>query len=301
MYIDLPDVQSETPRIRLRINRVGLINVRIPLGVVGRTDGYVLQNSVFSVFVDLPADQRGIHASRSYESIYEVLSSAAWKTAKLEDLSKYIVEKLLEKHEYSKWAEGNFRAELYRTVKSPVTKKDLLERLLIRAGATGWRVGGKITSQRHIGVTVSGITACPCAQEMIKKIIYSQGEHASSGTPIATHMQRTYASASLRLVRDESVDLVELGDVVRGCLSAPTYDLLKRSDEAYLVMDAVKNPVFVEDAVRIIALRIADSFPWLSPETVLKIEVKSVESIHNHDFAAKIKTTLGEIRKNNHD
>ncbi len=300
MNIDLPDVQSEVPKIRLKINRVGLINVRIPLGVMGRSDGYVVQNSVFNVFVNLPADQRGIHASRSYESIYEVLSSAAWKAAKLEDVSKYIVEKLLEKHEYSDWAEGNFRAELYRTVKSPVTKKDSLERFLIRAGATGWRIENRIISQRHIGVTVSGITACPCAQEMIKKIITIRGEQVSSGTPIATHLQRTFASVDLRLVGDESVDLVELGDVVRTCLSAPTYDLLKRADEAYLVMDAVKNPAFVEDAVRIIALRIAESFPRLSPSTELKIVVKSVESIHNHDFAAKLKTNLGEIRKN-HD
>lgn len=298
MYIDLPDVQSEVPKIRLKINRVGLINVRIPLGVMGRSDGYVLQNSVFSVFVNLPANQRGIHASRSYESIYEVLSSAAWKTAKLEDISKYIVEKLLEKHEYSDWAEGNFRAELYRTVKSPITKIDSLERFMIRAGATGWRIENRITSQRRIGVTVSGITACPCAQEMIRKIITIQGEQASSGAPIATHMQRTFASVDLRLVGDESVDLVELGDVVRTCLSAPTYDLLKRADEAYLVMDAVKNPVFVEDAVRIIALRIAESFPGLSPRTEVRIVVKSVESIHNHDFAAKLKTNLGEIRKN---
>jgi GTP cyclohydrolase-4 len=298
MYIDLPDVQSEVPKIRLKINRVGLINVRIPLEVIGRSDGYVLQNSVFSVFVNLPANQRGIHASRSYESIYEVLSSTTWKTAKLEDISKYIVEKLLEKHEYSDWAEGNFRAELYRTVKSPVTRKDSLERFMIRAGATGWRKENRITSQRHIGVTVSGITACPCAQEMIKKIITIRGEQASRRTPIATHMQRTFASVDLRLVGDESVDLVELGDVVKTCLSAPTYDLLKRADEAYLVMDAVKNPVFVEDAVRIIALRIAESFPRLSPRTEVKIVVKSVESIHNHDFAAKLKTNLEEIRKN---
>jgi GTP cyclohydrolase-4 len=298
MYIDLPDVQSEVPKIRLKINRVGLINVRIPLEVIGRSDGYVLQNSVFSVFVNLPANQRGIHASRSYESIYEVLSSTTWKTAKLEDISKYIVEKLLEKHEYSDWAEGNFRAELYRTVKSPVTRKDSLERFMIRAGATGWRKENKITSQRHIGVTVSGITACPCAQEMIKKIITIRGEQASRRTPIATHMQRTFASVDLRLVGDESVDLVELGDIVKTCLSAPTYDLLKRADEAYLVMDAVKNPVFVEDAVRIIALRIAESFPRLSPRTEVKIVVKSVESIHNHDFAAKLKTNLEEIRKN---
>ena len=297
MFIDLPDVQSERPRIRLGINRVGLINVRIPLGVVGRLDGYVLQNSVFSVFVNLPADQRGIHASRSYESIYEVLSTAAWKTARLEDLSKYIVEKLLEKHQYSDWAEGNFKADLYRTVKSPITKKDSLERFKIRAGATGWRKDGTISSRRHIGVTVSGITACPCAQEMIRKI-WSQEKQAPRDTPIATHMQRTYASVDLKLVGVESACLIGLGDIVRASLSAPTYELLKRADEAYLVLDAVRNPVFVEDAVRIIAQRIAESFPNLSPNTEVKIVVKSIESIHNHDFAATLKTTLGEIRKN---
>lgn len=297
MYTDLPDVQSERPRIRLRINRVGLINVRIPLGVMGRPDGYVLQNSVFSVFVNLPAEQRGIHASRSYESIYEVLSSAAWKTARLEDVSKYIVEKLLEKHQYSDWAEGNFKADLYRTVKSPMTKKDSLERLRIRAGATGWRKNDSILYRRHIGVTVSGITACPCAQEMIRKI-WSQEEQTSREAPIATHMQRTFASVDLKLVGDETVCLLALGNIIRTCLSAPTYELLKRADEAYLVLDAVKNPVFVEDAVRIIAMRIADSFPNLNPNTEVRIVVKSVESIHNHDFAATLKTTLQEIKKN---
>lgn len=297
MYIDLPDVQSQRPRIRLGINRVGLINVRIPLGITSKSDSYVLQNPVFSVFVNLPADQRGIHASRSYESIYEVLSSAAWRTAKLEDISKYIVEKLLEKHQYSDWAEGKFRADLYRTIKSPVTKKDTLERFRIRAGATGWRKNGTILSNRHVGVTVSGITACPCAQEMIRKI-WSQEEPTSREAPIATHMQRTFASVDLKLVGDQSVCLIALGNIVRTCLSAPTYELLKRADEAYLVLDAVRNPVFVEDAVRLIAQRVVDNFPNLDPETEVKIVVKSVESIHNHDFAATLKTKLQEIRRN---
>ncbi len=296
MYEELPDLQSETPDIKLRINRVGLINVRIPLGVIGRPDGYVLQNSVFSVFVDLPAERRGIHASRSYESIYEVISGTVWEHAKLEDITRNIVEKLLEKHEYSGWAEGRFRADLYRPVKSPIRKMESFERMPIRAGAVGWRRGDKIMSRRYVGVTVSGITACPCAQRMIKKIISATSGNVSDDLPVATHMQRTLVSINVRLINDDTLDLISLGDIARTCLSSPTYELLKRADEAYVVLDAAKNAVFVEDAARLIALKIAENFPDLDPGTEIKIVVKSIESIHNHDFAAELDSTIGEIR-----
>ena len=295
MERSIPDVQSERPEVELELDRVGLLRVRMPLGGPAKLgDGLLLQSPVFTAFVNLPPSQRGIHASRSYETIYDALSSIAWRRGKLEDIASEIVGDLLRRHEYADRAEVKISGTLFRQVKAPVSKKASYERFKVKARAIGRRTDSGPSISRSIGVTVYGVTACPCAQKVIKSILDRGG--LRGGELVATHMQRTLASAELGLVGDESVDMLELADVVKACMSAPVYDLLKRMDEAYLVMQAVRRPVFVEDAARMIALRVARSFSGLSPETSLRIIVKSLESIHSHDFLAEFRTKIGLLR-----
>ena len=50
------------------------------------------------------------------------------------------------------------------------------------------------------------------------------------------------------------------------------FELLKRSDESYVVENAHKNPKFVEDYVRTMAKNIVTKFSHLSDDAVIMIK-----------------------------
>ena len=60
--------------------------------------------------------------------------------------------------------------------------------------------------------------------------------------------------------------------------------LLKRQDEKAVTEQAYENPVFVEDLVRNVALRL-NAHPDV---TWYKVEAENLESIHNHNAYACI-------------
>ena len=76
-------------------------------------------------------------------------------------------------------------------------------------------------------------------------------------------------------------DLIE---IIEGSASSELYSLLKREDEKAVTERAYENPVFVEDLVRNIALRLNAhrDVNWY------KVEAENQESIHNHNAYACI-------------
>jgi GTP cyclohydrolase IB len=72
--------------------------------------------------------------------------------------------------------------------------------------------------------------------------------------------------------------------MIEGAASSELYALLKRQDEKAVTERAYENPVFVEDLVRNVALRLnADKrVGWY------KVEAENFESIHNHNAYACI-------------
>ncbi len=72
--------------------------------------------------------------------------------------------------------------------------------------------------------------------------------------------------------------------MIEGSASSELYALLKRQDEKAVTERAYENPVFVEDLVRNVALRLnADR-----RVTWYKVEAENFESIHNHNAYACI-------------
>ncbi len=75
-----------------------------------------------------------------------------------------------------------------------------------------------------------------------------------------------------------------------------TQDLLKRPDEAEIVLKAHRFPQFAEDVVRETAKEVGKKFVRKLPaSTEVFIESLSLESIHAHDVHCILRTTLGEI------
>jgi GTP cyclohydrolase FolE2 len=75
-----------------------------------------------------------------------------------------------------------------------------------------------------------------------------------------------------------------------------TQDLLKRPDEAEIVLKAHRFPQFAEDVVREIAKEVGKRFVRKLPDaTEVIIESLSLESIHTHNVRCILRTTLKKI------
>jgi GTP cyclohydrolase-4 len=114
--------------------------------------------------------------------------------------------------------------------------------------------------------------------------------------PMMSHNQRNVATLMLEVPEDVEIEANSMIDLVEGQLSAPTKELLKRRDEARLVIQAHANPKFVEDIVRDILDAVVSQYPHLPDEATVIVRSESQESIHKHNAFAERITTLGELR-----
>ena len=288
----LPDVQSHRAPRPFRLTRVGVTGVVKPIRVSrgGRANHLV---GTFDVFVDLPAEQRGTHMSRNIEVVNRVIDEHVRKeTASLEDLASGIAHALLARHEYAAEAEAHVAADYFRERRTPENQAPTLERYELMASAHVVRAGGE---RRTIGVSVVGMTACPCAMEGTRTRLADAG-HDVEGFPTITHNQRNVATLVVETSPGHLVEADDLIDVAEKSLSAPTYELLKRGDETALVMQAHENPRFVEDVVREMLHEFSERYARLPGDTVVVARSEAEESIHKHNAFAERTATLDELR-----
>ena len=97
---------------------------------------------------------------------------------------------------------------------------------------------------------------------------------------------------------DETVDVEANGliDLIESGFSSPTFELLKRDDEGAVVINAHKNPKFVEDVVRTVLTKIVDAYKDLPDDVGVVVRSESEESIHKHNAFAERTCTLGALR-----
>jgi GTP cyclohydrolase-4 len=251
-----------------------------------------------SAFVDLPSNLRGIHASRSYESISEAFSELARpsKAVKIEDLCAKVALELLRRHEYARSSEVRADGEIVVERKAPRTGLVTFEpyRVLGRATASV-QSGGSVTVRRYVGVEVVGLSACPCAKALVEE---SSPELASAGSRSlsGTHTQRCVARVVIEVPEGYGIDALKLAEIVESSFSSPTYGLLKREDELAVVSSALSRPKLAEDIVRAIAEGVVKAFPELPDDTRVLIYQRSFESVHKHDMVAVKRATLGALR-----
>jgi len=304
----LPDIHGINPEINLSLNKVGIVGIKMPIGYISLKNKPVMVVPTFDVFIDLPSDQKGIHTSRNYEVITDVLSKYVGKMYKLEDVSLAISKELLKKHKYATRSEVKARGEAIYELKTPKTKILSYEPFKMMAKAFAERkANGVIDVKKMIGIGLTGITACPCVREVIREISeeeikklglkLSDVKKVMKKIPIATHMQRAQGSIIVEIPEGIEMDAIRLVQIITDSMSSSTFELLKRSDEAELVMRAAFNLRFVEDCVRYMMYYLIRDFSDFPDDTYLMFKVRSMESIHQHDLIAERTTTLKEIRK----
>ncbi|MFX1342446.1 MAG: GTP cyclohydrolase MptA [Promethearchaeota archaeon] len=303
------DVHIDKPEVQISVRRVGVTGIRVPIQFIFFEEQPAIVVPTFDVYVNLPAYQKGIHPSRSYEATVEIVSQHAEKLNRLEDLCADIAREQLERHNYATEAEVLATADVVYARKTPESKMRTYESCTMKARAIARRgKNGKISFRQWIGVTVGGITACPCAQEMLRHKVEEElkvelqldegrTQHIVDNLPIGSHMQRSYGSVMVEKPKDFYLDAIQLVGLVEQAMSASSYELLKRPDEATIVQTALNNPKFVEDAIRQMVKNVIEAYPDLPDSMELHFIQRNEECIHRHDLVAEETVTMGEARR----
>lgn len=275
-----------------KLTRVGVTGVKKPV-TVKRGNKTVTLTCNFDIFVDLPSSQKGSHLSRNLEVVSEIVDQTIREPVSgLEVLSAQICKLLLERHEYASYSEVHVTADYFLERKTPSGKRTL-ESYELMAKAVSKRDNGV---KKMIGVKVTGMTACPCAMETIRDELLGEKRSSCADVPTITHNQRNVTTVMIEVPEEYDVEADDLVDIVERSFSSPTYEILKRSDEARIVLKAHSNPKFVEDVVREILSQILESYGHLPDDVVVTVRSESEESIHKHNAFAERITTMKELR-----
>jgi GTP cyclohydrolase-4 len=300
------DRQSEAPEIRLALNRAGVSRVRrvVHLEVDGRAQVY---NGEFSMVADLAPDKAGVHMSRFAEILEEAtldVLARDQRPARIERLVEAIAREIVRSQRAVR-ADVRLRAQFGLERWTPVSGKRGEETYTL----IGIAHADEIATRRVVGVEAEGMTACPCAQAMVREHSMRQlvdagfdeaeATRALDALPVATHNQR--GRGVILLGVDEAhagaIRAEDLVEIVENSMSSETYDLLKRPDEFFVVNKAHHNPRFVEDVVRGILARALDMYADLGDETFVFASQVNEESIHKHDAFAEGYGLFGELRE----
>jgi GTP cyclohydrolase IV len=292
--------------VRINLTRVGVKNVKKMVEVKREGKRPVIFISNFDIFVDLPGSLKGANLSRNFEVIDEVLQKAIEGDVKeIEQLCSMVALKLLDRHEYADRTEVQMKSEFMVNQETPVTSTGCQEVIKVYASAIAKRTFRDPIVRKSIGAEVTGMTACPCAQNIMKEraryVMQSLNiddetiEAFFNEVPMATHNQRGRGFLSIETDDDQHLKLERLIQILKESMSTPIFELLKRGDEGHVVLTAHKNPRFVEDCVREMARRVHAEFSDLPGDSLVTIAQDNEESIHQHDAFAERQATLAEL------
>lgn len=304
------DLQATTPDVALALDDVG---------VRGIVRGIVLDGAPTTARIDvdcsLTGGARGAHMSRFHEAIDQALLLVGDEGADvrgLEVLTAVIASRAADL-QGSERATATVRATIAQARIAPASGRrtvdpfDVWSRVEVRRGADG-----DVRTRVTLGVSASGMTACPCAQLLVRDAAIERLGDAGiddetiaavlEHVPIATHNQRSTGSLEVHVHGDAAVtaivEPVELVELVRGSMSTGIHELLKRDDELAVVEAAHADPRFVEDCVRALLLD-AVAHPVLAQlpaTTELTARQVNHESIHAHDVASSRSASLAQLR-----
>jgi GTP cyclohydrolase-4 len=297
------DAQSSLPATEVSLTRVGVRGIEKVIRVNGSRDGGGLYFAELECFVDLNPRQAGVHMSRFEEIVNEAIDEVVLhETLRAEELAARVAAHVRDRQEGMR-AEVTIAARYPETVPTPASGLPTQEIYTL--------LGTAVVSERGTrtltGVEAQGMTACPCAQDLVggrsRERLEAEGftddeiERVMKAVPVATHNQR--GIGSLHIGRPEGVELdVDARDllhIVEQSMSSEIYELMKRSDEVAVVEKAHFNPRFVEDCVREMVRRVAEAYPGLRNGGFVLARQENLETIHRHSVFAERSGLLTEI------
>ena len=304
LSIPTPDVQAQRPTVHVSLSRVGVTGVEKVIRIASN-GAEQLYWARLECFVDLGPKQKGAHMSRFEEVVNDaigevILGESAFKA---ETLAQRIAERVRSRQDA-------LRAEVTIAARYPEEKPAPVSGIATQEIYTlfGSAVASEQGTRRIVGVAAQGMTACPCAQQLVagharERLAddgFSDGEieRILEHVPVATHNQRGLGTLHIGCPEDcvEELEASTLLEIVEGSMSSEIYELMKRSDEAAVVEKAHRRPRFVEDCVREMVRGVVDRFGQLGDQSFVSARQENLETIHQHNVVAERFGTLGELR-----
>ena len=253
----MKDIQNQRDYRNIPIDKVGIKNLRYPITVRDRRDGFQHTVATINMYVDLPHKNRGTHMSRFVEMLHILQPEVSLKTfsVTLEQMKKHL-------NAASAHIEVTFPYFIEK--RAPVSESPgLMDYTCSIRGSSD--PNGNIDLVSEVIVPISSV--CPCSKEI---------------SEVGAHNQRGEVRLSTRFKKFIWIeDMIEL---VEESASCDVYSVLKRVDEKHVTEKGFTNPKFVEDIVRDIAKRLKrdTNITWFS------VSAENFESIHNHSAYAHI-------------
>jgi len=237
------------------IQVVGIKNIQLPIRVREKSGGFQNTVGTVSLQVSMPGERRG-----SCVTVFTTALNKYMDAISINNFSKLLQE--VKETLNAESAELTMDFPYFIEKKAPVTgTRGLMEYRCTFTDGTG--AEGDFILSVQVPVT----TLCPCSKEI---------------SEAGAHNQRAEVSLNVKFSRFIWVeDLIEM---IEQSASCELYSLLKRPDEKFVTEQAYKNPMFVEDVVRKVAVTALNhpDITWFSAG------VESFESIHKHSAYAYV-------------
>jgi GTP cyclohydrolase I len=249
------DIQNHKDFRNIDIDQVGVKGIRYPITVRDKNMGEQQTVAEINMYVSLPRYYKGTHMSRFVEILNEHSRRISLQnfTEILEEMKQRLV---------AESAHMEISFPYFINKAAPVTGSEgLMEYRCTFRGSLNH--GSDIVTTVYVPIS----TLCPCSKEI--------SDHGA-------HNQRGEVRLQVRFKKFIWIeDLIQL---VEDSASSDVYSVLKREDEKYVTERAYENPMFVEDIVRDIALKLNEdpNIVWFS------VESENFESIHNHNAYAYV-------------
>ncbi len=298
------DIQDETPEHRIALSYVGVTGTQRMVHLTTGGTAHQTMLARIDAGASLSAGRRGAHMSRFHEAIDAAcLGVPAHPLLVAARMAAGIAERQDSGH-----ACTTFSGDLLLDDTSPVSVRRCHVPALIEVGAASCNG----TWRGIISVSVAGMNACPCAQELVRdssmdrllKAGYDETEaqRILALVPGATHNQRGTATLTLGYTWNgawedapAALAIADQVSLARASMGTEIHELLKRGDEHAVVLASHERPRFVEDCTReLISLCAADT--RLADETHAWARQINHESIHAHDVETSAHALLGDLR-----
>jgi GTP cyclohydrolase I len=253
----MKDIQSQPDYRQIPIDKVGIKNLRYPITVRDRRDGFQHTIAAINMYVDLPHDNKGTHMSRFVELLHLLRPDVS--------LDKFsVILENMKKHLNAASAHLEMTFPYFIEKKAPIsTSPGLMDYTCSIRGSSD--PNGKVDLVSEVVVPISSV--CPCSMEISEN---------------GAHNQRGEVKLSTRF--NKFIWMEDMIELVETSASCDVFSVLKRVDEKSVTERAFANPKFVEDIVRDVAkqLNADDNIIWFS------VSAENFESIHNHSAYASI-------------
>ena len=267
-YVEtLPDLQNGEPSLirgsKKQIQHVGISNFKMPLRYKSADGNLLTLETSVTGTVSIEADKKGINMSRIMRSFYK----------HSEDTFDFkVVENALSDYKEDL---DSLDARIQIRFSFPMLKKSLRSSL---EGFQYYNVALEVLDVENVCSNIVHLdyvysSTCPCSLELSE---HARSERGQLATP---HSQRSIARISALVAPNKSFSIEEMILLCRKAIPTETQVMVKREDEQAFAELNASNPIFVEDAARLLC----EQLQGFESVTDFRVVVNHQESLHSHD------------------